>query len=86
MWSQCERDLVRHKRRRKEVSGLYSISMLYNMEKPLDKVVEALLDRLSRFADTDEMIEMCDYLHYFAFDAIGVFTVCTHRPPLARVN
>ena len=70
-----QRDIERHRHRKKEVSGLYSKSVLYNMEQPLDRVIQALLDRLSGFAETCEVIEMFDWLHYFAFDAIGVITV-----------
>ena len=76
-----ERDIKRHRQRKKEVSGLYSKNVLYNMERPVDKVIEALFDRLSGFSETGEVIEMCDWLHYFAFDAIGVFTVCTRISP-----
>lgn len=47
------------------------------MERPVDRVIEALSDTLSGFAGTGEVIEVSDWLHYFAFDAIGVFTVCT---------
>lgn len=72
-----QRDIERHRQRKKEVSGLYSNSVLYNMEMPVDRVTETLFDRLSGFAETGETIEICDWLHYFAFDAIGVFTVCT---------
>lgn len=72
-----ERDIERHTQRRKEVSGLYANSVIYNLERPLDRVVEALLDKLSHFAATSEVIEMFDWLHYFTIDAIGVFTVCT---------
>jgi len=70
-----DQDIERHTRRRKEVNGLYSNSFLVNMEKPVDAVVEALLDRLSHFARTGEVIEVSEWLHYFAFDAIGVLTV-----------
>ena len=70
-----QRDIERHRQRKKEVSGLYSKSILYNMEQPLDRVIAALFDRLSGFAETCEVIEMFDWLHYFAFDAIGVITV-----------
>ena len=70
-----ERDTERHTQRKKEVSGLYSNSTLHNMEQPLDTVIQALFDRLSEFAETCEVIEMFDWLHYFTFDAIGVFTV-----------
>ena len=45
------------------------------MDEPLGKVVEALLKKLSNFACTGEVIEVFDWLHYFTFDAIGVFTV-----------
>lgn len=72
-----QRDIERHRQRRKEVSGLYSNSVLYNMEKPVDRVIESLLNRLSDFAEMGDVFEICDWLHYFAFDAIGVFTVCT---------
>ena len=76
-----QRDIERHNQRKKEVSGLYSNSVLYNMEKPVDRVIEVLFDRLSGFAETGEVIEMFDWLHYFAFDTIGVFTVCTRISP-----
>ena len=45
------------------------------MEKPLDKVIEALFSRLNGFAETGELVEIFDWLHLFAFDAVGVFTV-----------
>ena len=70
-----ERDTERHTRRRKEVNGLYANSAILNMERPLDRVLETLFDRLSGFSETGEVIEMFDWLHYFAFDAIGMFTV-----------
>lgn len=76
-----QRDIERHKQRKKEVSGLYSNNILYNMERPLERVIESLFDRLSDFAETGEVIEMFDWLHYFAFDAIGVFTVYTRNSP-----
>ncbi|MCJ1389798.1 hypothetical protein MMC18_002655 [Xylographa bjoerkii] len=69
-----ERGIERHTQRRKEVNGLYLNTSIVNMEKPLDEVIKALFGRLSGFAETGEVIEMFDWLHYFAFDAIGVFT------------
>ena len=77
----ADRDIERHTQRRKEVNGLYSNNVIYNMEKPLDMVVEALVQRFLDFAQTGEVIEVFDWLHYFAFDAIGVFTVCHHTLP-----
>ena len=76
-----QRDIERHRQRRKEVSGMYANSDLFNMEGPIDRVVEALFERLSDFAETGKVIEICDWLHYFAFDAIGVFTVCPQIAP-----
>ena len=74
-----DRDIERHTRRRKEVSGLYSNSVIHNMEKPVDMITEALFDRFSGFAETGEVIEMFDWLQYFAFDTIGVFIVRTYK-------
>ena len=71
-----EQDIERDRERKKDVSGLYSHSVLYNMERPVDSFIEALFDRLSMFTRTSEVIEMFDWLHQFAFDTIGVFTVC----------
>lgn len=55
-----QRDIERHRQRKKEVSVLYSNSVLYSMEQPLDRVMEAMVDRLSGFAETCEVIEMFD--------------------------
>lgn len=76
-----QRDIERHSQRTKEVSGLYSNSVLHNMEGPVDRVIEALFDRLYEFAERGEVVEISDWLHYFAFDAIGVFTARTQIPP-----
>ena len=67
--------MKRHAQRLKEVSALYSNSNLYNMEEHLDKVMERLFHKLSAFARTFDSIELFEWMHLFAFDAIGIFTV-----------
>ena len=72
-----DRDIEHHRKQKKEVNGWHSNSNLYNMERPIDRVIGALFDRLSAFAETGEVIEIFDWLHYFAFDALEVFEVRT---------
>ena len=70
-----QRDIERHRQRKKEVSGLYSNNSLYNLEKPVDRAIEALFAKLSGFAKTDVVIDLFDWFHCFAFDSIGMLTV-----------
>ena len=72
--------LYRPKRRTphtKEKRGkwVYANSAILNMERHLDSVTETLFDKLSSFSETEEVIEMFDWLRYFVFDAIEMFTV-----------
>lgn len=57
------------------MSGLYSNNSLYNLERPVDRVIEALFERLCDFAETGEVIEVFNWFHCFAFDSIGMLTV-----------
>ena len=70
-----QRDIERHRQRKKEVSGLYSNNSLYNLEKPVDGAIEALFEKLSGFTKTDVAIDLFDWFHYFTFDSIGLLTV-----------
>ena len=49
------------------------------MEEHLDKVMERLFYKLSAFAGTFDSIELFEWMHFFASDAIGLFTVQTWR-------
>ena len=70
-----QRDIERHRQRKREVSSLYSNNSLYNLEKPVDRAIEALFERLYGFAETREVIDVFNWFHCFAFDSIGMLTV-----------
>ena len=70
-----QRDIERHNSRRAEVSALYSNTFIYGLEKPLNTVLETLLGRFSTYAKTEEAINLFDWLHFFAFDAIGIIII-----------
>ena len=70
-----QRDIERHRQRKREVSSLYSNDSLYNLEKPVDRAKEALFERLYGFAETGEVIDVFNWSHCFAFDSIGMLTV-----------
>lgn len=46
------------------------------MENPVDRSTIHFFERLNEFAGKEEVIEICDWLHHFAFDTIGGLAVC----------
>ena len=70
-----QRGIEHHRQRKKEVSGLYANTPLYNLERPVDRAIEALFAKLSGFAKTGVVIDLFDWFHCSAFDSIGILTV-----------
>ena len=70
-----QRDIERHRQRKREVSSLYSNNALYNLERHVDRAIEELFERLYDFAETGEVIDVFNWFHCFAFDSIGMLTV-----------
>lgn len=70
-----EQDPGRHSAMKKPVASLYTMTALLSYEKGVDGQTVILKRELQRFCDQKQVIDLPQFLQYYAFDVIGVITV-----------
>ncbi|KAL2844591.1 cytochrome P450 [Aspergillus pseudoustus] len=69
-----DRDIKRHGDTRKRFSSLYSMSSLVHYEEFVDQSADVFFQRLGEFADRDAVLNLGEWLQFYAFDVIGQIT------------
>ena len=64
------RDDADHTERKRKIAGLYSMSTMINYEPAVDQMIQAGVKKLSEFAESQQLMPMDKFFHYFAFDLI----------------
>lgn len=64
-------DREEHAKKRRYISNIFSQRNVISMEPLVAKKVESLLNRLDRAAESNEVIDIRQYLNYFTFDVIS---------------
>ena len=49
-----------------------------NIEYQIDHATDEFVGKLSEFAEEGKVIDMSDWLNYYAFDAVGSLSVSSH--------
>ena len=57
------------------MNSLYQTSALVNIEYQIDRATDEFVGKLSEFAEEEKVIDMSDWLKYYAFDAVGSLSV-----------
>ena len=68
-------DNAHHAARIRQVNSLYQMSALVNIEYQIDGATNDFVERLTKYAEERKVIDMSDWLKYFAFDAVGSLSV-----------
>ena len=76
-------DNVHHAARIRQVKSLYQTSALVNIEYQVDSTTDTFVERLLGFAKEGHVVDMSDWLKYYAFDAVGSLSVSSQ---LAKVQ
>ncbi|KUI71294.1 Pisatin demethylase [Cytospora mali] len=64
-----------HKRLKSPIANLYSLSNVITLEKAVDGAMAVLFGELDRrFVASSRVFDLCDWLQYFAFEAMGTMT------------
>ncbi|RVX65790.1 hypothetical protein B0A52_10321 [Exophiala mesophila] len=66
------RDPAQHKKLRAPIAGVYSMTNIRNYEKHIDECTELFTRTMKQFEG--QKIDLAEYFHWFAFDAIGNIT------------
>lgn len=67
-----------HKERRRKIASLYTMSSMVSYEKAVDEMTRVCVRKMHEFAEQGRMINIPQWLQYYAFDVIGEITVrCT---------
>lgn len=75
-----------HKERRRKIASLYTMSSMVSYEKAVDEMTSVCVRKMHEFAEQGRMINIPQWLQYYAFDVIGEITVrctCIAWPPLS---
>lgn len=78
-------DSARHSAMKKKVASLYTMTALLSYEQGVDGQTVILKEELQRFSDQKQVIDLPQFLQYYAFDVIGVITVGS-LPNISRVH
>lgn len=70
-----DRDPKRHEQNRRKIAALYSMSNMLRYEPCLAECINVLVAKLDHFSRTGETINLQHWLHFYAFDLIGLITV-----------
>ncbi|EEU41315.1 uncharacterized protein NECHADRAFT_46257 [Fusarium vanettenii 77-13-4] len=70
-----ELDNSRHAAMRRQLASLYTMSTLMSYESAVDGQTLILREKLLKFCDQGEVIDVPQFLQFYAFDVIGVITV-----------
>ncbi|EXA29866.1 pisatin demethylase [Fusarium oxysporum f. sp. pisi HDV247] len=68
-------DSARHSAIKKQFAPLYTMTALLSYEQGVDGQTVILKEELQRFSDQKQVIDLPQFLQYYAFDVIGVITV-----------
>ena len=63
-----------HAINRRKAAHAYSMTALLEMEKYVDNCSTMFVDILEGYAERHQLIDLGDYLQYYAFDVIGEIT------------
>ncbi|KAF2636018.1 cytochrome P450 [Massarina eburnea CBS 473.64] len=69
------RDPELHKARRRKVANLYTMSTMVSYEPAVDKLNRVCLRKLREFAAEDRVVDIPQFIQYYAFDVIGEITL-----------
>lgn len=70
--------MQRHGATKRLISNAYSAKSLSELEHLARGPIKELLGRLDQFCDTGELLNLSDWLQWFAFDVIGHITFSQH--------
>ena len=77
-------DVEHNAGRRRQISALYQMGALTNIQYQVDNTSTVFIEKLAEFADQGKTIDMARWLQYYAFDAVSCLTVCPYFTPLAE--
>lgn len=64
-----------HKQLKNPIANLYSLSNVITLEKAVDDAMTVLFEELGRrFVASSRAFDLCEWLQYFAFEAMGTMT------------
>lgn len=66
-----------HKERRRKISSLYTMSSMVSYEKAVDEMTSLCVRKMHQFAEQGRLIDIPQWMQYYAFDVIGEITVRT---------
>lgn len=69
------RDPPSHAYMKKQVASLYTMTALVSYEDSVNEQTAFLKTKMGQFADQGEVIDLTQFLQYYAFDVIGAITV-----------
>lgn len=64
-----------HKDRRRKISSLYTMSSMVSYEKAVDEMTSVCIRKMHQFAEEGRMVNIPQWMQYYAFDVIGEITV-----------
>lgn len=68
-----------HKDRRRKISSLYTMSSMVSYEKAVDEMTRLCIRKMHQYAEQGRLINIPQWMQYYAFDVIGEITVrCTY--------
>jgi hypothetical protein len=76
-----ERDIVNHSLKRRKVASLYSVTALLSYEGFVDKCNQQLCNKLEGFTGAGKVINIYNWMQYYAFDVIGEISVSGKHNP-----
>ena len=65
----------RHSKERRKVASLYSMSTLVSYEQHVDSCNSVLCERLQDLARSDKLVNVPNWMQFYAFDVIGEISV-----------
>ena len=65
----------RHSKERRKVASLYSMSTLVSYEQYVDSCNSVLCERLQDLASSGELVNVPNWMQFYAFDVIGEISV-----------
>ncbi|KAK7204357.1 putative cytochrome P450 [Myxozyma melibiosi] len=64
-------DPAYHRDQKKLVAGSYSMSSVLELEAQVDSCSRLFMEQLGRFADQDKVVNLGEWLQFYAFDVVG---------------
>lgn len=82
------RDEKLHSHRKRKLVGLYNMSTMVHYEPAVNDMNQLLVRKFDEYASQGTLIDLPEFMQYYAFDVIGKITVCataafTYWPRLA---